>query len=128
MVELPQAIAGFIAAINDRDVEAAGRHLTEDIVYHLTVPLPPVSGIADVLAALGTPIGEADKVSWEVSGWARSGDQVFVERIDRFWFGDSEAAIECVGVFELRDDRIAVVRDYGDLATWRERKRAALAT
>jgi limonene-1,2-epoxide hydrolase len=127
MSDLPQAIAGFLAAINERDVEAVGRYLTEDIVYHLIVPLPPVSGLTNVLAALGSSITEADRVSWEVTGWARSGDQVFVERIDRFWFGAGEAAIECTGVFELRDDKIAVVRDYADLGTWRARKQAALA-
>jgi limonene-1,2-epoxide hydrolase len=128
MADLPQAITSFFAAINERDVEAVGRCLTEDIVYHLIVPLPPATGLTKVLAALGASITEADRVSWEVAGWARSGDQVFVERIDRFWFGDREAAIECTGVFELRDDKIAVVRDYADLGTWRQRKQAALAT
>lgn len=127
MTDLPQAIAGFLAAVNARDAEAVGRYLTEDIVYHLIVPLPPVSGKSNVLAALGKSITEADRVSWEVTGWARSGDQVFVERIDRFWFGAAEAAIECTGVFELREDKIAVVRDYADLGTWRARKQAALA-
>ncbi len=126
MVEFPQVIAGFLAAINERDVEAVGRHLTEDVEYHLIVPLPPVIGLANVLGALGASIAEADRVRWEVCGWARSGDRVFVERIDRFWFGDAEAAIECTGVFELRDDKIAVVRDYADLGTWRARKQAAL--
>ena len=127
MTDLPQAIAGFLAAVNARDVEAVDLYLTEDVVYHLIVPLPPVSGKPNVLAALGKSINEADRVSWEVTGWARSGDQVFVERLDRFWFGAAEAAIECTGVFELREDKIAVVRDYADLGTWRARKQAALA-
>jgi limonene-1,2-epoxide hydrolase len=127
---LPPGIAGFLAAINDRDANAAGAFLTDDIAYHLIVPHPPVTGHAAVIDVLRTSITEADRVRWEVVCWSATGDLVFVERIDRFWFGEREAAreaaIECTGVFELRDGKIATIRDYADLSTWRERKRAAL--
>ena len=38
--------------------------------------------------------------------------------VDRFRFGDKRVELPCAGVFEIRDGKIAVWRDYFDLATW----------
>ncbi|MBA4857490.1 nuclear transport factor 2 family protein [Nocardia farcinica] len=124
--ELPAAISDFLAAVDARDAAAAGRTFTEDISYQLLVPYPPVVGRAAVVAALDKSLTEADRVRWEVVSFAVNADLALVERVDRFWFGDREAAIECTGVFQLRDGLIAAVRDYADLGTWRERKTTAL--
>ncbi|MDO3402741.1 nuclear transport factor 2 family protein [Mycolicibacterium neoaurum] len=124
---LPPAISGFLAAMDARDADAAAAFFTEDISYHLLMPHPPVVGRDAVVSALRTSIADADRASWDVVSWAVAGELAFVERVDRFWFGEREAAIECTGVFVLRDGLIAAVRDYADLGTWRERKAAATA-
>ncbi|MGA4790648.1 nuclear transport factor 2 family protein [Nocardia sp. AB354] len=124
--ELPAPIARFLEAINNRDAEAAGRYCTDDVSYHLLMPLPPVVGRPAVIAALGSAITEAERVQWDVVTVLSTDDTAFVERIDRFWFNGNEAAIECTGVFELRDGRIAAIRDYADKDTWHDRKRSAL--
>lgn len=124
--ELPAAIIGFLDAINNRDVAAAEAFLTEDVSYQLLVPHPKIVGRTAVLDALSASITEADRVSWEVVTFAVGPDLALVERIDRFWFDGNEASIDCTGVFELRGGRIAAVRDYADLDTWRRRKQAAL--
>lgn len=127
MDTLPPAVAGFLTAVDNRDADAAGMFLTDDVAYHFIVPHPPVTTRPAVVEALRASITEADRVHWEVVAWSANSNVVFVERIDRFWFGGQQAAIECAGVFELRDGKIATVRDYADLGTWRERKQAALA-
>ncbi|MGQ4599655.1 limonene-1,2-epoxide hydrolase family protein [Nocardia sp. R6R-6] len=124
--ELPTPIAAFLEAINAGDATAAGRTFTEDVSYQLLVPYPAVVGRAAAVTALRDALGEADRVRWDVVSFAVGDRVAHVERIDRFWFGEREAAIECTGVFELRDGLIAAVRDYADLGTWRERKAAAL--
>jgi limonene-1,2-epoxide hydrolase len=123
---LPTAVTAFLDAINAGDAAAAGRTFTEDVSYQLLVPYPAVVGREAVVAALGSSLDEADRVRWDVVSFAVGATVAHVERIDRFWFGEREAAIECTGVFELRDGLIAAVRDYADLGTWRERKAAAL--
>lgn len=124
--ELPSVIATFLDAINDRDAGRAGRSFTDDISYQLLVPYPALVGREAVVAALDKSLNEADRVRWDVVSFAVGDGVALVERVDRFWFGDREAAIECTGVFELRDGLIAAVRDYADLGTWRERKAKAL--
>lgn len=123
--ELPAAIAGFLDAVNRSDAAATGQFLTQDVTYHLIVPYPPVTGRDAVVAALSRSINEANRVRWDVVNWAAASDTVFVERIDRFWFGEREAAIECNGVFVLCDGLIREVRDYADMNTWLSRKAAA---
>ncbi|MFI7195172.1 nuclear transport factor 2 family protein [Nocardia nova] len=124
---MPAPIAKFLEAINNRDAEAAGQYCTDDVSYHLLMPLPAVVGRTAVVAALGSALAEADRVQWEVVTVLSTEDTAFVERVDRFWFAGNEAAIECTGVFELRDGRIAAVRDYADRDTWHDRKRSATA-
>ncbi|CAA0129938.1 Uncharacterised protein [Mycolicibacterium vanbaalenii] len=126
MTSLPQSISCFFSAVNARDADALGAVVTADVKYHLIVPHPPVCGRTAVVEALRKSLQEADRVDWEVLSWSATDDLVFIERLDRFWFGDREAAIECTGVFVLRDGLISEIRDYADLGTWRTRKSAAL--
>jgi limonene-1,2-epoxide hydrolase len=125
-VDLPGPVRAFLAAVNDRDAAAAARCFTEGAEYHATVPHPSVAGTPAIEAMFARIFGEAERVRWEVVATGEQGSVVFVERLDRFWYSGHEAAIECCGVFVLDGDRIATVRDYLDLPTWRARKSAAL--
>ncbi|WP_216892247.1 nuclear transport factor 2 family protein [Nocardia alni] len=124
--QLPAPIAGFLDAINNRDAEGAGKYFTDDISYHLLMPHPAIVGREAVVDALRGAITEAERVQWDVVTFAATADTALVERLDRFWFRGTEVAIECTGVFELADGKIAAIRDYADMNTWRERKQAAL--
>jgi limonene-1,2-epoxide hydrolase len=52
---------------------------------------------------------------WEIRHIAASGDVVLTERVDHFLVGGTRVSVPCMGVFELRDGRIAAWRDYWDL-------------
>jgi limonene-1,2-epoxide hydrolase len=125
MGALPAPVRSFLDAINARNAGALGALMTDDMTYHLIVPHPPVVGRDAVVEVMGRVLTEADQVRWDVVGWASAGDLVYVERVDRFWYGDREAAIECLGVFRVVDGLIAEIRDYADMDTWKERKALA---
>lgn len=122
---LPACVLAFLDAINARDVDRAGECFAPDASYHLLMPHPPVEGRRAIVEALRPSVAGADRVQWDVVTWGVNGEVVFVERIDRFFYTDNEAAIECLGVFTLRNGLIQSIRDYADLATWRLRKAAA---
>lgn len=126
MHDLPEVVARFLAAVNDRDAAALATCLAPDMAYHLIVPHDPVVGRDAVVATMGRVLGEADRVLWETASSAVNGDLAFLERIDRFWYGEKEAAIECLGVFRLENGLITEIRDYADLETWKARKDAAM--
>jgi limonene-1,2-epoxide hydrolase len=54
---------------------------------------------------------------------AYDGDRAWLERVDRFWIDGREYAIECNGVYAVdpASGLLDEVRDYVDLATWRQR-------
>lgn len=96
-----------------------GAYFTEDGVYH-NIPMAPVSGRAAIEAILGGMAGSMLSAGWEVKQQVTTGDVVMNERVDHFKVGDKTIAIPVMGVFELRDGKIAAWRDYFDLAMWQK--------
>lgn len=123
-MNLPAAVATFLDALSARDLYAVLACFTEDATYAYAVPMPPLMGRAAIGAMFGPLLSEASAVRWDIVHFTVAGERVWTERVDRFTFGDREVAIECAGVFELGGGRVRAVRDYVDLATWRERRSA----
>ena len=58
------------------------------------------------------------EIDWVIVREAATGDVVMNERIDRFHFPNGWLELPVAGVFEVRDGRIVLWRDYFDLATF----------
>jgi limonene-1,2-epoxide hydrolase len=122
---LPPVAREFLNAVERRDATAVAACFTEDASYAIAMPHPALEGRAAIESALVEVFGEVDATRWDVVTAGTVGDLVYLERVDRFWFGGMEASIECIGVIRIADGRIAEIRDYADVATWRERKALA---
>jgi limonene-1,2-epoxide hydrolase len=100
------------------DVAKLAAYFTEDAVYE-NVPIPrPSKGREEIVKVLGGMGAQMLSEGWEVKHQVATGDVVMNERIDRFKMGDKSVAIRVVGVFEMRDGKIAAWRDYFDMAEW----------
>jgi len=110
------AVTALIKANEARDIEALLALLTDDIVYE-NVPMGVMHGHDEVRAMLGPFAEGAERIEWEVLEQVEDGDTVMNERIDRFWLaGGHEIELRVAGVFKVRDGKVAVWRDYFDLA------------
>jgi limonene-1,2-epoxide hydrolase len=111
-----EAVTTLIKANEARDIDAILAALTEDCVYE-NVPMAVLNGHAEVRAML-TPFAEsAKRIEWELLHQVEQGNIVMNERIDRFWMADgTEITLRVAGLFEVRDGKVAVWRDYFDLA------------
>jgi limonene-1,2-epoxide hydrolase len=109
-----ETVTAFIHAIERRDLDAALALLHADIEYD-NVPMSPVHGIPAVREFLEPFVTPAEGVEWVVHRQAASGDVVFNERTDRFLLAGKWLEIPVVGVWELRDGKIVLWRDYFDL-------------
>jgi limonene-1,2-epoxide hydrolase len=121
-MSLPTPVTAFLAALERRDLDAVLDCFTPDASYAYAMPLPPLVGRDAIAGMFGALLAEADAVRWDVVASTVDGDRVWTERVDRFTFAGRDVAIECAGLFELAEGRICAVRDYVDMATWRERK------
>jgi limonene-1,2-epoxide hydrolase len=114
-----ETVNAFIAAIEAKDLDAGLALLTDDVEYD-NVPMPTAHGVDEVRAFLGPFLDGATKVEFVVHREAAAGDVVLNERTDRFLLGERWLEIKVAGVFEVRDGKIALWRDYFDLGQFNE--------
>jgi limonene-1,2-epoxide hydrolase len=115
-----EAVTALIKANEAKDIDALLAVLTEDIVYE-NVPMSVLNGHDEIRAMLTGFLGSAERVEWEVLHQVEQGDVVMNERIDRFWMPEGKTiALRVAGLFEVRDGKVAVWRDYFDLASFTE--------
>jgi limonene-1,2-epoxide hydrolase len=107
----------FCAAFSNLDPDEVMAYFTDDAVYH-NMPGPPLIGKAAVRTGIERFLKSWQATTWEVLNIAAVGDVVFTERVDRIDSGGKHLDLPVVGVFELRDGKIAAWRDYFDLATY----------
>ena len=111
-----ETVHAFLRAAAARDYDTALGLLAEDVEYQ-NMMLPPVHGRSAVRDTLEGLLALCSDSEWLVHHELADGDLVMNERTDRFKIGDTWTDLPVMGVFELRDGRIALWRDYFDLQT-----------
>ena len=107
------------------DFDAIVAAFTDDIVYH-NVPMQPLEGRAAVRKYL-EGAWQFERCDWQTLNIAATGNVVLTERIDAFVINGKDVSLPLMGVFEIRDGKIAAWRDYFDLAMYRRELEPALA-
>jgi limonene-1,2-epoxide hydrolase len=111
----PEALVRrFCAAWADLDLDALTAYFTDDAVYH-NVPIAPVTGRDAIRATIEGFTAGTERIEFRVRNLACSGPTVLTERVDVFVLPDATVELPVMGVFEVRDGRIAAWRDYFDL-------------
>lgn len=98
-----------------QDIDEIMGHFTDDIVYH-NIPMDPAEGREAVRTAIEGFLAMADSIVFETLHEVSDGDLVLNERVDTFVIGGNPTPIKVMGIFELRDGKIARWRDYFDMA------------
>jgi limonene-1,2-epoxide hydrolase len=99
------------------DPEEILSRFTDDAVYH-NIPMPPAEGKEAIKGFLSMMLDGFEGIDFQVHRQLTQGDVVMNERTDVMRRTDGgELALPVMGVFEVRDGKIAVWRDYFDLAT-----------
>lgn len=109
-------VTDFCAAWPEMDLDRIMDFFTDDAVY-VNVPIdPPNEGKEAVRKAIEGFLGMAEKVEFRVHRQLAGDGVVMNERTDRFLVNGRWAEAPVMGVFEVRDGKIAAWRDYFDLA------------
>jgi limonene-1,2-epoxide hydrolase len=105
----------FIARVVAMDLDGACELVADDLEYD-NVPMGKNHGPEGLKAFLGGLAGGVQEVQFVVHRQAASGNLVLNERTDRFLVGERWIDLPVAGVFEVRDGRIVLWRDYFDMA------------
>lgn len=116
MTSPSETVHAFLAHMERLDYDAAMQLVSDDCEY-TNVPLATVHGPAAIRAVLEPFFAHLPENVFGVVREASAGPIVFVERLDRHLVGGRWAELPVTGVFEVRDGRITVWRDYFDAAT-----------
>ena len=107
-------IRSFIKACERADVEEFASYFCEDAVWWNS-PWKPVKGRDAIRETLHKGAQKMKAMPWEIRHIAAEGDVVMTERVDHFLVGEKQVSVPCMGIFELREGKIAAWRDYWDL-------------
>ncbi|MBN8607199.1 MAG: nuclear transport factor 2 family protein [Caulobacterales bacterium] len=107
----------FIADWSSLDADKLVEYFTEDGVYH-NMPAQPVAGREKLRRFIAAFLSGWERTDWEILNLIGRGDVVIAERLDRTVVAGKPVDLPCCGVYEMRDGKIAVWRDYFDMATY----------
>jgi limonene-1,2-epoxide hydrolase len=110
-------IEEFCAAWSRLDPAELAGYFTEDGIYH-NMPAGPVKGRQQIEQFIRGFTASWTETDWEILTLAETGNVVVAERVDRTRAGDKSVELPCMGVFEIRDGKIACWRDYFDMSTY----------
>lgn len=102
----------FVEVMNTLDWDAVYDMMCDDIVYH-NIPFPVLEGV-DAVKAFFAAVGTISDCDWRITNIAAKGDVVLTERQDDFSLDGKRISLPVMGVFEIRDGKLAVWRDYFD--------------
>ena len=103
----------FLSALQAQDIEGAGAVLDENLVYE-NVGFPTIRGRARAMKLFRGMEGRA-RFEVKTHRIAVNGSTVLTERTDALVFGPVRLQLWVCGVFEVRDGRITLWRDYFDM-------------
>ena len=112
-----QTIKAFIAAWSNLDIDELVGYFCEDGIYY-NMPAQPVQGHEKLKLFIEGFIAKWTKTTWETLNIIGEGNVVIVERLDRTEVGDIKVDLPCCGVFEMKEGKIKIWRDYFDMGTY----------
>lgn len=107
-------IRQFMEACVRAEPEEFASYFCEDAVWWNS-PWKPVEGREAIRETLRRGAERMKALPWEIRHIVAEGDVVMTERVDHFLVGDKRVSVPCMGIFELRQGKIAAWRDYWDL-------------
>ncbi|MFZ5718690.1 MAG: limonene-1,2-epoxide hydrolase family protein [Pseudomonadota bacterium] len=115
-----EIVTAFLDAMARKDYDTGLKLVADDCEYE-NLPMGKVTGPAGVRAVLEPFFGPVLENDLKVLRQASEGSLVFLERLDRHRLPDRWVELPVTGVFEVRDGKIAVWREYFDLQTLMQR-------
>jgi len=107
-------IRDFLEACVRAEPDEFASYFTDDAVWWNS-PWKPVSGRAAIRETLRRGASMMKALPWRLEHILAHGNIVMTERVDNFLVEETPVSVPCMGIFELREGKIAAWRDYWDL-------------
>jgi limonene-1,2-epoxide hydrolase len=115
--EAEKIVNDFCKAFERKNLEEIMTYFADDAVYH-NMPMAPAKGKDAIRQTINTFLPMATSLEFKILKSAAAGNTVLNERVDIFNMGGKRVELPVAGVFEVRNGKIAMWRDYFDLQSW----------
>lgn len=112
-----EIVRDFIAAWSRLNVDEIVAYFASDGTYY-NMMNKLVSGHDNLRRFIGGFVKDWTRTTWDILNIVAHGNIVMAERLDRTLVAGKSVDLPCCGVFELKDGKIRMWRDYFDLATY----------
>jgi limonene-1,2-epoxide hydrolase len=114
-----ELVRAFSDAFGRNDLQLIFDLLADDCVY-ANVPLPAMVGKQAIREFLVPSLERADRIEFIMVNIATAADghTVLTERVDVFHYSSGRVSVPLMGIFRVRDGKIAEWRDYADIASF----------
>ena len=119
MSSASELVHAFMDAWGTRDIDAIMAFFSEDAAY-ANVPMgPPNVGKAAIREFIEGFLGTTSCIEFVVHHQAEGADGIVMnERTDKLTMGGNTIELPVMGVFEIRDGKVAAWRDYFDMSAF----------
>jgi limonene-1,2-epoxide hydrolase len=107
-----KVVNAFLDATKPKDIAKALEFMTPDCSYRMTETTPAAKGYDAITARLKDFVDNADKINFEIFATYALGPIVINHRLDTFTSKTHPLLFEGVGVFFLKNGKIAEWTDY----------------
>jgi limonene-1,2-epoxide hydrolase len=109
-----ELVERFCADWAKKDATLLAEYLTDDVVYQMFEGQPDIVGKEAFVKALDGFLKGLVEVDWEMVRSYAIGDMVMNERVDHFIGATEDRSMhfDIIGIFRVRDGKIAVWRDF----------------
>jgi limonene-1,2-epoxide hydrolase len=114
VVESIQVVETFLYALQDEDFDTADKSLDDALIYE-NVGLPTIRGRDRAMTLFKGMQGRPVRFEVKIHRIAADGASVLTERTDVLNVGPVRLQFWVCGVFEVRDGKITLWRDYFDM-------------
>ena len=111
-----ETVKAFLDTMMRKDYDEGLKLVTSDVEYD-NVPIGKAEGPEGIRAVLEPFFGPTITNEYKVLRELAVGGTVILERLDRHLLENGWVELPVTGVFEVRDGKIALWRDYFDAAT-----------
>lgn len=110
-----QLVSKLLDAWRRQAVDEILEYFAEDAICH-PMPMQPLVGKGAIGGGLKMIFSQVSVEEFRTLHQLERGEIVMNERLDRFVMGDKRVDLPVMGVFEVRNGKVAAWRDYFDAA------------
>lgn len=110
-------VSDFCKTWQRRNLEEIMAYFADDAVYH-NMPMDPARGTDAIKQTINTFLPGSTYIEFKILHSACNGNIVFNERLDMFEMNGKHIELPVAGVFEVKNGKITLWRDYFDMPSF----------